>query len=321
MTAGPFPSVGSATCLDVYPSTIREHTVTLSRPFFKWAGGKRRIASAIVDLFPPSFDDYVEPFLGGGAVFLEAARRRPSAYFSLSDKSVDVIAAWKAVAAHVDDLVDVLKHLARDTTSAGYLRERGAHPQTVVDRAARFLYLNRLGFNGLWRENAKGEMNVPYGGDPSRDVVREEVLRDMSRLLRSLSVNFFCQDFESRFPGVVLREDFVQVFYFDPPFVPHVPETKSRTPSFTGYVGGFKKEDQARLADWARCLQSAGAHVFVSQSDTEESRRLFEGFRVVEIETRRSVGASASTRKKIKELVFVSSPERGTGGPSPSQGR
>lgn len=265
------------------------------RPFLKWAGGKTQLLGQFQTLLPPraSWRRYVEPFLGSAALFFHL---RPSVAL-LSDVNEELVGCYRAVKSCPEDVIRELEKHEYDTKRYYEVRDAGV-PREPARAAARTIYLNKTGFNGLYRVNASGRFNVPMGrytnpGFKSASLF--ETLRACSNALRAARLDV--GDFEKR-----LRRagdgDFV---YLDPPYAP-----VSETSDFTSYVpGGFGWDAQERLARACRELWDRGARIMLSNSETPAVRRLYEdlGFRIDVVQAARSINSRATKRGKVREVV------------------
>lgn len=277
----------------------------MTSPIVKWVGGKRRIADQILATFPsapsrrsPGPWRYVEPFCGGASVYLRArelGHRFEGAF--LSDACAPLIGTYRAI---VSDPGEVETEL-RIAEQTGYITIRDCFNMkgryNEAERAAMFLYLNRRGFNGLYRVNASDKFNVPVGNDARalHSLVDLESFRDaMSDVTLGAHVYQNTWTVAESSPININRPTIV---YCDPPYVPIKPG------SFVGYnANGF---DHQAFAHWAHDLAARGVCVRVSNSDAPRTRELYRGFTVVEIDNvKRSVGASARSRAPVKELLL-----------------
>ena len=266
-----------------------------ARPFLKWVGGKGQLLGQMQPLLPPAFRRYYEPFVGSAALFFHL--RPPGA--TLTDVNEELIDCYLAVQKHVEEVIEALK---RHEYEEGYFyRVRAIDPRTLPlpARAARTIYLNKTGFNGLYRVNRAGRFNVPFGRYVNPGFRAEESLANLRACARALrSVKIVVRDF-----GEVARHaragDFV---YFDPPYVP-----VSTTSDFTSYVpGGFGAADQERLAAVFARLAAKGAHVMLSNSDTPAVRSLYARFRIDRVMASRSINSKITRRGKVGEVVVRS---------------
>lgn len=274
------------------------------RPFLKWAGGKRQLLPRILALVPARIRTYYEPFLGGGAVFFALAGERRFDRAVLGDVNDELINCYATIRDDVDGVIARLSRLRN--TSAAYYRIRAQRPDGLdrAARAARIIYLNRCGYNGLYRVNSDGLFNVPFGRYVQPRICDPERLRAAARALAG--VELVCGDFTDVLGrGRRLRaDDFV---YLDPPYVP-----LSKTASFTAYSGGFDMRDQERLARQLRRLSARGIAAVLSNSDCPDTRRLYEGLPSASLPARRAINSVASRRGPVAELL-VHTPGLGGG--------
>jgi DNA adenine methylase len=261
------------------------------RPFLKWVGGKGQLLEQLGPLLPPMFGRYFEPFIGGGALFF--ARRPPRA--SLSDVNKELIDCYLAVRDHVDQVIAELgKH---DYNREHYYAVRAWEPKALAParRAARTIFLNKTGFNGLYRVNRAGKFNVPFGRYTDPRFCDEGNLRSCSLALKD--VDLCVRTFQS-IVDEARAGDFV---YFDPPYVP-----LSDTSDFTSYVaGGFSWKEHEELAGVFRRLARKGVYAMLSNSDTKAVRQLYAGFPIHAVYASRSVNSKGTHRGKVGEVVVV----------------
>lgn len=264
---------------------------TPHRPFLKWAGGKARLAPRILDLLPEEIETYYEPFLGGGAVFFELAARKRFRRAVISDANPELINAYRMVRDSPTALIARLK--AMRASKEAYLEVRDSVPEDSVDRAARTIYLNRTGFNGLYRVNRAGKFNVPFGRYERPAICQEEKIGWASRVLQEVGIE--CADFEDTIrdarPG--------DAVYFDPPYLPASP-----TANFTAYTAaGFDRAAHERLAKAFGDLKGRGVAVVLSNADTASARHLFEGHAIAEVRMPRAINSRPTARGKVGELL------------------
>jgi DNA adenine methylase len=265
------------------------------RPFIKWAGGKAQLLPEL-DKIIPQFNRYFEPFLGGGAMFFHLIQnRRFTAY--LSDTNKELITTYKVVKDHVGNLIEVLdKHQEeyKKNPFQYFYRLRAAQPKNDIEKAARFIALNKTCFNGLYRVNRKGEFNVPIGDYKNPVICDSSNLENVSKALSKAII--FAADY-SNVTGNAKDGDFV---YLDPPYDP-----VSYTSDFTAYTpNGFGRENQEQLANVFETLASNGCFVLLSNSDTPFIRDLYSDFSIKEVDVQRAINCKGSKRAGHKELLI-----------------
>lgn len=259
-------------------------------PFVKWVGGKRALLPQLEALFPARFDRYFEPFVGGGAVYFHL---QPGTAY-LSDYNADLVNAYRVVRDEVDALIAHLKTHLNDPEY--YYELRAKRPETLapVEAASRMIYLNRTCFNGLYRVNAKGGFNVPYGKHKNPQICNEETLRLASAALQGAVLN------HDPYMAVLERAKAGDFLYFDPPYHP-----LTETANFTSYTpGSFNAQDQRDLAETFIALANRGCKVMLSNSDTPFIRELYGAFHIETVMAPRMVNRDASKRGPVSELVI-----------------
>ncbi|TEB12710.1 Modification methylase DpnIIA [Pelotomaculum propionicicum] len=272
------------------------------KPVVKWAGGKTKLLNQLSRYLPAAFNNYHEPFLGGGALFFylfpEIKKRNARAY--LSDSVEELINLYKVIKNQVEELITISKKHIYDQKY--YYEIRSLNPAQLSDlqRASRMLYLNKTCFNGLYRVNSKGQFNVSFGDYTDPVIVNSEALRNASIAFQStqLAAGDFEQVLDNAGAG-----DFV---YLDPPYVP-----LSATSNFTGYTAGsFSMADHRRLREVFETLSAMGCYVMLSNSNTDFTRELFQGCNIKTINALRAINSDVRKRGSIKELVILSYPDR-----------
>ncbi|MBN2527247.1 MAG: DNA adenine methylase [Deltaproteobacteria bacterium] len=261
------------------------------KPFLKWVGGKRQIMNHLTDSLPPRFNRYFEPFVGGGALFFEMQPARAI----LSDTNDELIGAYTAIR---DDVEGVIRHLKRHryTESHYYeVRSKNLTRMSLAGLAARMIYLNRTGFNGLYRVNSRGEFNVPFGRHSNPRICNVDNLRAVSAALQSVDLRV--ASFENVLDSA-RKGDFV---YMDPPYIP-----LSRTSSFVAYQKhGFGMENQEALAKVFAALDARGCYVMQSNSDVPWMRSRYSEYSIRRIRAVRCVNSKASGRGHVGEVIVT----------------
>jgi DNA adenine methylase len=268
---------------------------TVASPFLKWVGGKRQLLPSITTRAPSQIaGTYWEPFLGGGALFFALAEQGRVQRAVLCDANLDLIDTYRCVREKPESLIRALRRHRNDEEH--FYGVRATKPSTLspVRRAARFIFLNRCGYNGLYRVNSRGDFNVPFGRYANPTICDAENIRAASRTLQIAELRHV--DFEDA--DSARRDDFV---YFDPPYVP-----LSKTASFTAYVRtGFTSDDQRRLRALALRLKNRGVRILLSNSSSDEVRDLYsQGFTVETVDARRLINCQPSGRKAVPELLI-----------------
>ena len=290
---------------DFSPENIQQVLKEKPKPFVKWVGGKRQLLAQFREkgLYPPSGFNaekhtYFEPFLGGGAVFFDLLPLQAS----INDINSELTTTYKVIRDNVTDLISELNSGEYIYDKDIFLGIRAWETETVSElkRAARFIYLNRTCFNGMYRVNKSGKFNVPFGRYNNPLICDEVNLRKVSQILSNVSVN-------NKSYKYVLDEakkgDFI---YFDPPYDP-----VSKTASFTSYSNDvFLKNEQEELRDTFKELDRKGCFVMLSNSDTPFINSLFEskekeGIMIHKVQAGRSINSVASKRGRVSEVLVT----------------
>lgn len=275
-------------------------------PFLKWAGGKRALVEQILEHVPNDIERYYEPFLGAGSLFFSLPSELPKV---VSDYNSELISVYETLR---DDVDGVLRELRKfKNTKENYMSVRAwdrsprFSSRSPASRAARFIFLNKCGFNGLYRVNSQGQYNVPYGNPKTVDFIAEENLHAVSDFLKSRSSDgMVATKISSGDYRQILKTatGYGSLVYFDPPYHP-----TSSTSNFTSYSpDGFGESDQIALRDEILRLTKAGVRVLHSNSDTSFIRNLFSGdiFTINEVTVRRAIAAKSSSRGIITEVLI-----------------
>lgn len=271
------------------------------KPFVKWVGGKRQLLRQFRDLglyppedFDPITNTYYEPFVGGGAVFFDLLPKKAE----LSDLNYELVTTYNVIKNDVDALIKSLKKHKYEKEYYLKIRAQNSKKLSNVEIASRFIYLNRTGFNGMYRVNSRGEFNVPFGKYTNPIICDEENLRRASKALQKVTVKQ--QDYKN-----VLKKakkgDFV---YFDPPYYP-----VSKTASFTSYTAeAFLENEQTELRDTFLELHKRGCFVMLSNSDTPFINKIYSdiaGVKISKVAAGRAINSKGSKRGKITEVLVT----------------
>jgi DNA adenine methylase len=304
-------------------------------PYLKWAGGKAQLLEEFTRRFPPGISDgsithYVEPFVGGGAVFFHITQKEGLAASLICDINPDLCLSYEVIKDYPEDLIACLQGLSDSFHTAGeagqkemYLNVRdafntkaGVDLQSLsrderISRVGQIIFLNRTCFNGLYRVNSKGGFNVPFGKYRNPKILDANNIRNASRALLSTTVR--CGDF-SVCGDVAEAGTFV---YLDPPYRP-----LNQTAFFTSYARDrFFDEDQVRLVAFFRELDRRGAKVMLSNSDPRNENpdddffdRLYEGYTIHRVPAKRYINSNGKGRGEIMELIVMNyEPQDGMG--------
>ena len=262
----------------------------------KWAGGKKQLLEQFKPLFPKKITTYLEPFVGGGAVAFYIIKKYKPRKVILSDINEELINTYNVVKTDVESLITELKKLKTLHNKETYYKIRSEDPKLIspLTRAARFIYLNKTCFNGLYRVNSGGGFNVPIGSYKNPGICNEKDLREISRLLKKAEIKVM--PFEEIL-NIAKKNNFI---YFDPPYYP----LKGKA-SFTTYSKGkFLGKEQEKLKEVFKKLDEKGCKVMLSNSDTKFIKDLYKDYKPLKkVNARRMINCNASKRGKIKEVV------------------
>lgn len=272
---------------------------TKVKPYLKWAGGKRQLLPVIENYIPDEneINTYYEPFIGAGAVLFA---RQPS-HAVINDHNTQLITTYKVIKEQVDELIHLLQiHKESNTKEYFYdIREQDRkldkfNTLTDVEKAARFIYLNKTCYNGLYRVNSQGLFNVPFGKYKNPAICEEVTLREINKYFNSSNISILNGDFSEALK-TASKGDFV---YLDPPY--HSPNNMN----FTGYqAGGFNEGEQVRLYETFLELSNKNVKCLLSNSDTDFIRDLYKDFTIHTVKATRAINSDATKRGKVNEVL------------------
>lgn len=297
-----------------------------AKPFLKWAGGKNQLLDEFLIRFPEELksgkiNKYIEPFVGGGAVFFDVAQKYNIDNYYIFDINEELILTYKVVKNNVNELIKILKNiefeylgLDGENRERFYyeIREKFNRSKTKInfneynldwiERASQIIFLNKTCFNGLFRVNSKGGFNVPFGKYINPSIVNEDNLERASELLKKTHI--YVGDFTECKPLV----DNNTLVYFDPPYRP-----LNQSSSFTSYSkGNFDDKDHIRLANFYKLLDNKGAKLMLSNSDPKNENaedefldELYSGFKIERVPARRAINCNGQKRGTISELIVT----------------
>lgn len=275
----------------------------LISPILKWVGGKRQLLAEIMPLINKNCSTYVEPFVGGGAVFFELQPKKAI----INDYNNELINVYLTVRDSVNELITELERHNKNN-SKDYFYELRAVDRTSeyekmsnVQKAARVIYLNKTCYNGLYRVNAAGQFNSPYGKYKNPNIVNATTIRAMSKYLQKSQIDIRQGDYREVLKGL-RKGAFV---YLDPPYMPI-----SSSSSFTGYTeNGFSYEQQAALKKECDKLSSKGISFLQSNSDCPEIRELYKDYEIRTVQAKRTINSKANKRGEISEVLIYYVPK------------
>lgn len=270
----------------------------LVQPFVKWVGGKRQLLGEIEKYIPKGNFKYYEPFVGGGAVLFALQPKKAV----INDFNSELINVYEVIRDNVEELIESLKKHKNEEEYfyrlRGLDRTEEYKNYSKVEKASRFIYLNKTCFNGLYRVNASGYFNTPFGRYKNPNIVNDVVLLAVNKYLNDNQIDIRQGDFEDSLKRI-RKNSFV---YFDPPYDP-----VSDSSNFTGYTsGGFGREEQTKLRDLCDKLHSKGIRFLVSNSNTEFIRELYkdEKYKIEIVGATRSINSIGSKRGEVEEVLI-----------------
>jgi|SRR5579883_763258 DNA adenine methylase len=285
---------GSFTQLTFYPQEAgkRLSVVPKAVPFVKWAGGKRKLIDFIVSAAPTSFDRYLEPFVGGGAVAL--ALNHPC--MLLNDANFELINVYQVIRDDLDALVLLLKEHRKKHSEEYFYLVRAQKPTelTRIEQAARFIYLNKTCFNGLYRVNKYGQFNVPFGKYKNPILYNLKDLQAASKVLQNAEL--FSEDYQSFLKSHARAGDFI---YIDPPYIP-----VGQFSDFKRYTKEqFREKDQRELAQLYAELIDRGAYPVLSNSYSTFALDLYAQYCIQIVFAKRNINHDGTGRNPIPEIL------------------
>ena len=261
------------------------------KPFLKWAGGKTQLIGELSKFIPKDYDTYIESFLGGGALFFHL---RPNKAI-LSDINPELVNCFVMVRDEIESLIANLKTF-KDSEDFYYsIRSTNLAALSTVERAARFIYMNRTCFNGLYRENKNGNFNVPYGRYKNPKICDEDKLYDAHVALENAKL--VCADYKTILRRYAKHNDFI---FLDPPYVP-----VGKFSDFQRYTKDFFYDaDHVELRDEFNRIVKIGAKVILTNSNVEFVKELYNGYKSEAFETKRLISSKTSTRTGQDLIIY-----------------
>ena len=270
----------------------------LISPILKWVGGKRQLLADIMPLINQKCSTYVEPFVGGGAVFFELQPKKAI----INDYNTELINVYKVIREFPEELIALLEKHNRENSQEYFYQLRALDRTdeyariSNIQKAARIIYLNKTCYNGLYRVNSAGQFNAPYGKYKNPNIVNAETIRAMSRYLQNPKITIKQGDYKEALKGL-RKGAFV---YLDPPYMPI-----SSSSSFTGYTeNGFSYAQQVALKNECDKLKAKGISFLQSNSDCAEIRELYKDYEIRTVQAKRSINSNANKRGGINEVLI-----------------
>lgn len=270
-----------------YMKTSTENEAT---PILKWAGGKTQMLGDILLRMPENYNTYIEPFVGGGALFFRLANENSI----IADSNPELIQMYRQVAYHCEAVIAELKKYKNDEKSYYSVRSKDWRACTDIEAAARMLYLNKTCFNGLYRLNKKGLFNTPYGKYKNPKICNEEKLKAASDVLRKATI--VCGDYLEVLNRYGKEGDFI---FLDPPYIPI-----SQNSDFKRYTKEqFYEKDQVSLAKKVDELVKRGCKVMLTNSNHPLVYELYGKYKIEVIQTKRNINSCGDKRKGEDVIV------------------
>jgi DNA adenine methylase len=278
------------------------------KPFLKWAGGKTQVLEKIAIELPLNINRYFEPFLGGGAVLFYILQKYNPKEIIVSDINLDLINTYNVIKNNVYELISFLDIYKKQHSEKFYYSIRGLESPITkklkikvlkdsnfnnIESAARFIYLNKTCFNGLYRVNKKNKFNVPLGKYKNPEIYNKKNLLEISKLLQNVELKCFSYE---KIKNLIKKDDFI---YIDPPY------DQINNNSFTTYTEfNFTRKDQKELKIFVDLLNKNKCNFILSNSSTNFIKNLYKKYKIKEIDARRMINSNSSKRGNIKEILI-----------------
>ena len=270
------------------------------KPFIKWVWGKRQLLSQLEKFYPKEFNRYFEPFVGWGAVFFDLRNKFWDKFPAhVIDINSEMIVTYNVIKNNVEWLIKELKKYKYDKELFLKVRARDRKPdfqkRSDVQRAARFIYLNRTSFNWLYRVNSQGFYNVPFGRYSNPTICDIDTLRAAHWALKNTTIRN--EDFNNILK-YAKKWDFI---YFDPPYDP-----LTETAKFTSYDKlGFWRKEQEKLFEVYKELDKRWCLLMLSNHNTQFINKLYKEYKIEVVYATRTINSDSSKRGKIEETVIL----------------
>ncbi len=271
---------------------VKQEKFIHAKPILKWAGGKTQMLDDIMPKIPDKFGKYIEPFIGGGALFFALNPEQAI----ISDSNPELINLYQQVAENIEEVITYLQQYKNTKEDFYKVRELDWTQLSKSEAAARMIYLNKTCFNGLYRVNQRGHFNVPFGKYKAPKFCDEEALHTASEILKKTTI--ICGDYLSVLKKYAEPGDFI---FLDPPYLP-----VSEYSDFKRYTKEqFYEEDHVELASEVRRLHELGCHVILTNSNHILVHELYADYKIVVIQTKRYISCNGSKRKGEDVIVDI----------------
>jgi len=260
------------------------------KPFLRWAGSKKQILPILSKYWNGNHRRYIEPFAGSACLFFNL---RPQSAI-LGDINRDLIETYQQIKECPSKVIGSIKNFKKGKYEYYQVREMKPHTLSLSERAARFIYLNRYCFNGLYRTNRNGEFNVPYGGEKTGNIPSDDIIYSCSELLTD--VTLISGDFETTL-SYVRYGDFV---YMDPPYRVNNRRVFNEYDALT-----FSQDDLKRLKLWLKILTNKGIEFLLSYAESDEANYLREGYKLEKVLVKRNIAGFSNKRRNDYEVLIT----------------
>ncbi|MDR0368147.1 MAG: DNA adenine methylase [Bacteroidales bacterium] len=270
----------------------------LVSPFLKWVGGKRQLIPSIAGFLPENIKslNYIEPFIGGGAVFFYLQPKNAI----INDLNKELINVYEVIKNNLDELIESLRK--HENTMEYFYEIRSLdrtdkfRTLTNVQRASRIIYLNKTCYNGLYRVNNAGEFNAPFGRHKNPNIINEPGLKAVHNYLNMNNIRIL----NTGYSEVLKMLDKKSFVYLDPPYYP-----LSESSNFTGYVqGGWNKDDQINLKNACDELDAKGIRFLLSNSASAFIKDLYKDYKISIVKAKRTINSKEDHRGGIDEVLI-----------------
>lgn len=269
----------------------RENNDYVTKPFVKWVGGKRQIIKSLLPLVPKSYNKYLEPFVGGGALFFSLQPKKAI----INDINSELILSYETIKNNYIELINKLNEYSKKHSEEFYYVKRNENPKTEINIVAKFMYLNKSCYNGLYRVNSKGEFNVPFNKSKKVNIYDQKNIENISSLLNNNDIEILNKDFIEVL-NMANENDFI---FCDPPY-------DTDTNQFTSYSKkSFGKNEQLILANKLKELNSKNVKWILTNHDTDYIKDLYKEFNIKIIKVNRSINSNGLMRKNSSNEVII----------------